>query len=220
MDIFEIIRRVQRFVKIKDFFGDITPELLTQSLITIAENPWPMPIRLPALKTSASITTSVTVPYVSLALVVPQFHQGIYKATSLLQDGKDLSIVHSEDKFRQYWGDLTDTGDIKDVFFDAQNNRLYYAPVSTTADTLSVFGYTFPTVFAYTETSDFTDIPDQYITKTLCAHAAAEVLILNGALQEATTILDIFKIGMVQLYSHISKTYEIVPHKKTTVGYI
>jgi len=216
-DVFDLIKTTQGYLDDrKELFQFITPEKLTESLTIIAELEKPF-ILLPALKTSGTATTSTTLPYVSMP-ESPVLKRHIYKVSSSerpeSEGYKPINIIKTDHKLREYWGaDLGEEGDVEDVYPDFENQNLYYQGIPTEADTLTLYGYKGPTAITFSTTS-FTDIPEAYVNMTLCVHCAAIVMLENGFVNEAGKKLDIFKIGIGQLYEKIRPTYELPDIKR------
>ena len=136
-----------------DSLSSLIPEYINQAISEIAGGmqsalgDWITP-PLPNLLTIGSITTDITLPYVTLP---DDFHRNVqFVARS---NGVEIDIAESFISFVETYPALDRVGTITEV--SVQGNLLYYQSIPTEAEDLIVHYYKFPTAL-----TGVTDVPD------------------------------------------------------------
>lgn len=126
---------------------------------------------LPDLRSSGNVTTSTSLAYVAMPTTSTYaYHRKLYFAYSASQDA-ELEIKDTLLSILQIYPDLAETGSIEYVTVVGAN--LYYQPIPTSADTLTLHYYRQPVDMA-----DDDDTPDG-----IPAHLQVDLLVNYAAMK-------------------------------------
>jgi len=142
-----LIQRVRHIIDDPSYTNDDIGERLNEGMLEIAGEHL-----LPQLRTSSTVSTSTTNPYVSLP---SNFHRHLFHVYSSTQNtviAKGERIYHLSRLIKAYPG-LDSTGSIAKLALSGRT--LYYQPKPASADTLTLWYYRKPV-----EMSANTDEPD------------------------------------------------------------
>lgn len=146
----ELIANVRRLIQDDSYGDEIILGFLNEGITEIAawDNDDPKlglvgNILLPALETSAVVTTSLTDPFVSLPA---NYGKNLYKVT-FADQVSPIDILSNMRVMLEQWDDaLTHEGPVEDV--TVVGGRLYYQPIPTEATELTLWFYRLPTLLA------------------------------------------------------------------------
>ena len=151
----ELIADVRRLIQ-DDSYGDETIlGFLNDGITEIAawDNDDPKlglvgNILLPALETSAVVTTSLTDAFVALP---GNYAKGLYKVTFAGQSYQIEILSNMRVMLERWDDDLTNEGDVEEVTI--MGGRLYYQPIPIEATELTLWFYRLPTLLANVDPS-------------------------------------------------------------------
>ena len=132
-------------------------------------------VDLPDLKSSATVTTD-TNPYVSLPSspgnVFHKKRKSLFFVSSAAQDN-EVTIVESWIKFLEKWPTLDEGGNVQEVC--VRGDRLYYQPIPSTADTLTLHFMRRPVDMAANSDDEPDGIPEELQEDLLVSFACWDI---------------------------------------------
>ena len=162
-----LMDRVQEIIK-DPSYDKYLIDLFNEAMYEIAGSEYPL-ILLPELETEDTVTTSTTLPYVDLP---SDYHRHLYAVKSDQDDDAVIGVVKSLRQLQKMYGvDLDEPGRIQ--YVTIRGNKLYYQPIDSTANVLTLYYYKLPTEFTANDSDDITVIPNEWQVKLLVNHVVA-----------------------------------------------
>jgi len=179
-------------------------DCLNVALDEISSSEFPL-VLLPELETSSTVVTG-TDPYVALP---SNFHRHLYCVKSAAHEKAEIAILGSTKRLQEEYGvELDTSGDVKCVTLKGSN--LYYQPIPSEADTLTLYYYRIPTYFTDDDTGNITVIPANFQIDTLVNNVLSQLYEMKGDYAKADRYRVKYELGLKRLSEAIpfkSKQY-------------
>lgn len=167
-------------------------------------------VPIPDLSATATVETSTTVPYVSLPT---DYGHHLHFVSSTAQGRRIRSLHLNISGLLRLFPVLTNSGAIEAVAVDA--GRLYYQPIPTAADTLTLWYYKVPTSLVNFD-DEPSEIPSQFHVPLLCNYAIAEIYnkIFEGGQDNAKsdyiTYSNRYKAAVESLFDYFNRDDDVL----------
>lgn len=154
--------------------------------------------QLPKLKTSGTLTTSTTLPYVTLPT---DYQKDVYQVYCGTEDRLAVISKSWADFVSRYSDDnMLQAGNVYEVC--VAGPRLYYQYIPASADTLTIYYYRMPTAMA--SDGDVPDgVPDTLQEILLTNYAAREIDKIRALPEKAALWDSEYNSGLAMLKNHV-----------------